>query len=202
MSAIQQGQKLIVIRYGKKQDCIEKHCEVINKLGYCWFGKIGIVPSKKAIDAVMKENNPKIILYSQGKGYVADCNKIIFEKPETGYPDYYEEELFAKLVFPKSYYKISSIKQLSSEELSQIRVVSSGSPIIETLNKSMSSFFFVEFGRTPIKETKTSNHKKSKKAKLSIDECLYNIGGICNRKGFVSYKYKCERPSTCSGQKR
>lgn len=117
MTLLSEGQKVLIIRYGKKKDCIEKHEEVIDALGYCWFGKIGVVPSAKAVAEVQAEDNPCIVLYSQGKGYVASFEQIVFEKPKEGYPIYYQEELFDNNVFPKSYFKLTSMQLLESAEM-------------------------------------------------------------------------------------
>ena len=43
MALIEEGQKVLILRYGKKKDCIDKHLEVIKENGYCWFGKIGVI---------------------------------------------------------------------------------------------------------------------------------------------------------------
>lgn len=107
-----------------------------------------MIPTKKAISAIQSEEFSKIVLYSQGKGYVASDSDIAYEKPEEGYPEYYEKELFDELVFPKSYFKLTEIESFSSEVLSKLRIVSSGSPALETLNRSMSSFFFAEYGKS------------------------------------------------------
>ena len=131
MLKLQEGQKVLIIRYGKKHDCIEKHSEVIKRLGYCWFGKIGVIPSKKAVSAIQSEEDPMIVLYSQGKGYLARVSEVVYEKPDEGYPEYYESELFDELVFPKSYFKITGIEALSSDKLAKLRIVSSGSPALE-----------------------------------------------------------------------
>ena len=202
MLGLQEGQKVLIIRYGKKTDCIEKHKEVIGDKGYCWFGKIGVVPSKKAVDAIFTEECPKIILYSQGKGYVADVDEIIYEKPAVGYPKYYQEELFDELVFPKSYFKLTSIEKITNEDLSKLKVVSSGSQAFETLNRSMSSFFFAEYGRAKPVVIEEKKSRQVKKRKLDINECQYQKNGECKKKRFINYEYKCERPSTCMGQKR
>ena len=63
LSNLQQGQKLLVLRYGKQiiENCIELHQEKIDSLGYCWFGKLGTVPSKKSIDAMNKKGRKDII---------------------------------------------------------------------------------------------------------------------------------------------
>lgn len=202
MNQLKQGQKILVIRYGKKKDCIEKHCEVIKQLGYCWFGKIGVIPSKKTVEAVISEDKPAIVLYSQRNAYLAEIDKIIYDKPEEGYPDYYIDELFEKMIFPKSYYRITAINPLDISDLKKIKVVSSGNPIVETLNKSMTSFFFAIYGKVTKEKTKQIRHNVIDDTVLGIDDCLYKKDGICNKKGFVNYKYACERPSSCAGQKR
>ena len=44
------GDKFLILRYSNGiYDCIKKHKEVLNKIGYCWFGKIGVVPSESAL---------------------------------------------------------------------------------------------------------------------------------------------------------
>ncbi|MGC6178317.1 hypothetical protein [Lacrimispora sp. 38-1] len=202
MALIEEGQKVLILRYGKKKDCIDKHIEVIKENGYCWFGKIGIIPSAKAIKAIQDEDAPKIVLYSQGKGFVADVTEISYEKPQEGYPAYYQTELFDELVFPKSYYKLTSIEPLDGNELDKLRIVSSGNRVLDTLNRSMSSFFFAECGKTrpmPVIKKKTTQPKKKE---IDINNCAYREDGMCGHKGFVNYKYECERPSSCRGQKR
>ena len=51
LEELQQGQKLLVLRYGKQiiENCIELHQEIIEEIGYCWFGKLGTVPSKNPL---------------------------------------------------------------------------------------------------------------------------------------------------------
>ena len=142
MHLLEEGQKLLILRYGKKKDCIELHQKVINENGYCWFGKIGVVPSAKVIESIMKEENPSIVLFSQGNGYVARLEKIEYQKPTDGIPEYYSEELYAANIFPKSYYKLTSIQMLGRADLEMLKIVSSGNKALDTLNRSMSSFFF------------------------------------------------------------
>ncbi len=203
MELLTENQKVLIVRYGKKIDCIEKHIAVIDKLGYCWFGKIGVVPSKRIIEAVEEEDNPTIILYSQGNAYLCRIDKILYEKPEEGFPEYYETELFEKHIYPKSYFKILSIERLCNDDLQKLRIVSSGNPAVDTLNRSMSSFFFAEYGNAKELHNTIKQDKKIERKKKTSDQndCIYKKEGICARKGFVNYKYKCERPSSCAGQK-
>ena len=202
MYELQEGQKVLIIRYGKKADCIERHEEVINELGYCWFGKIGVVPSSKVINAILSEDEPRIVLYSQGKGFVAAVEGVEYEKPTLGYPDYYQRELYDELVFPKCYFKITSIRKLSSEEMAKLKIVSSGNSAVETLNSSMSSFFYAEYGKTKLVVAEPKKLKNNKKQVLESNECYYRKNGKCQKKGFVNYEYDCDRPNTCVGQKR
>lgn len=203
MGGLTEGQKVLIIRYGKKKDCIEKHQEVLDKIGYCWFGKIGFIPSSKVIAAIQEERNPAIVLYSQGNAYLCRVSDVAYEKPEEGFPEYYVTELFDELVFPKSYYKILSIEMLYSDDLQKMRIVSSGSLLNDTLNRSMSSFFFAEYGKAKLEILKRKTEQKHERKKKSLDQndCIYRKKGICDRKGFVNYKYECERPCACVGQK-
>ena len=63
MTGLKNGQKTLIIRYGKKGNCIEEHNSVIEEDGYCWFGKIGVVPSAKVVQAVLEEDNPIIPIF-------------------------------------------------------------------------------------------------------------------------------------------
>ena len=202
MEELTEGQRVLIIRYGKKKDCIEKHQEVLENIGYCWFGKIGVIPSAKVIKAIQDEDVPKIVLYSQGKSFVADMTEVSYEKPQEGYPAYYQTELFDETVFPKSYYKITSIKPLDGNDLDKLRIVSSGSRALDTLNRSMSSFFFAEFGKARLVSTIEKKTKRPKIKEIDINDCVYRKNGMCGRKGFINYGYECERPSGCAGQKR
>lgn len=96
------------------------------------------------MDTIFTEEYSRIILYFQGKRYIANLEEIIYQKSLDGYPKYYQKELFDKLIFPKIYFKLTLIKQITNEKLSKLKVVSSGSQVLETLNRSM-SFFFAEY---------------------------------------------------------
>jgi hypothetical protein len=207
MLKFKEGQKSVIIRYGKNiiSDCIEKHMETIKENGYCWFGKIGVVPSKKVMDAVLAEDTPIVVLYSNGLAYIAALEEISLKQPDKGYPEYYQAELFEKLIYPKSYYKFTSIKKMTKEDLDKLRVVSSGSYAITTLSRSMSSFFYVEYEKTRVvieRKEKKQPKKKKEKAQVAINDCVYKKDGKCNKKGFVSFQFECKRPSSCMGQKR
>lgn len=201
------GQRFLVVRFGTNiiANCIEEHQEVIRKKGYCWFGKIGVVPSKKTLEELLSHDNPMIMLYTRNHAYECSLAEVIIEKPKEGYPDYYETELFEQGRYPKSYYKLTSITEVSIGELSKYIVVSSRNELMNTLNKSMSSYFYAEYPDKDVVRNDPSQRKLSavnKKELLPSNECRYQKEGRCTLKGFVNYQYECERPSTCLRQKR
>lgn len=197
---LQQGQKLLVLRYGKQiiEDCIELHQKKIHELGYCWFGKLGTVLSKKSVDAMLEEDNPMLILYSRGSAFISEVNEVVYDKPKEGFPNYYQSELFDKLSFPTVYFKLTSIEPLDINELEKFAVVSSGNTVINTLMHSMSLFLFVSYGKSQIVVEKPKEAKKvSKREKLADNDCVYRKDGRCGLRGFVNYQYACDRPANC-----
>lgn len=204
INELQQGQKLLVLRYGKQivQNCIELHQEKTEELGYCWFGKLGTVPSKKSIEAVFEAEKPSIVLYARGAAYLCEISEVAYDKPNGGYPDYYEEELFQKFTYPTVYFKLVSIESLDVSALEKFRVVSSGNSAINTLLHSMSSFLFIEYGKVETLSVKPKEEKIKKREPLPENDCLYRKDGRCSLKSFVNYQYECDRPSNCLRQKR
>lgn len=205
LEELQQGQKLLILRYGKQiiENCIELHQEVIEEFGYCWFGKLGTVPSKKSIDAVLEEENPSIILYARGLAFLCVIGEVTYDKPEKGYPDYYNAELYDKCSYPTIYFKLASIEQIDVNELEKFTVISSGNSAINTLMHSMSSFLFISYGKAEISKLEPKEKPKvNKKGKLPENDCVYKKDGICSLKSFVNYQYECNRPSTCMRQRR
>lgn len=201
MLEIQNGQKVLVIRYGTNivADCIDKHKEVIKNNGFCWFGKIGTAPSDKVIKSVFEEDAPVIILYSKGVAHIAELEDITKDKPVGGYPGYYNEYLYDKQLYPKIYFKLKTIEPMDINELSQYRIASSGNTLLFTLNSSMSSFFLAEHGKGTIGTTKKNSvpSVKDKKQPVSNRECKYQEDGYCNNKRCINYQYECIHPDVC-----
>lgn len=207
LEKLQQGQKLLVLRFGKQivENCIELHQEIIEEKGYCWFGKLGTVPSKKSIDAVLDEEKPSIILYARGSAFLCEISEVIYEKPDEGYPGYYKNELFDKLSFPTIYFKLLSMEVLNVNDLEKFTVISSGNSAINTLLHSMSSFLFISYGKSDSIKQEPKEKKKAttrRNEKLPENDCVYKKDGKCSLKSFVNYQYECERPSSCMKQKR
>ena len=199
------GQKLLVLRYGNQiiENCIEKHIEIIDKKGYCWFGKLGLIPSKKLMDAVFSEEIPMVILYSRQGAFLCEVEESTENKPKDGYPDYYKTELFDNYTYPSVYFKLKSINKIDMETVNDFTVISSGNKALDTLNNSMSSFIFVCYGERT--EEMIKAHKKqdnNKREKLPENDCVYRKEMLCSLKSCVNYQYECDRPAFCSKQKR
>lgn len=195
----------MVLRYGKQiiEDCIQLHQKKIDELGYCWFGKLGTVPSKKSVDAMLEEDKPMLILYARSSVFICEVSEVVYDRPGEGFPDYYRSELFDKLSFPTVYFKLTSIEPLDINELEKFTVVSSGNTAINTLMHSMSSFLFVSYGKSKIVvERPKEVNRVSKREKLAENDCVYRKDGRCGLRGFVNFQYECDRPANCIRQKR
>lgn len=204
---IEKGDRFIVLKYSTGiHDCIKRHIDVINELGYCWFGKIGVAPSREAIYSKLNKDRMYAILYCQGKAHLCDLLEISEAKPESGYPTYYDSFLFSRSIYPQMYFKLGSIMQISSKELSACTILSSGKPMLETVSRSMASFFYVEYPEDRregdllgVKKPKIAAREKT----IAVDKysCVYRKAGLCTNRRCVNYQYDCERPSSCIKQK-
>lgn len=197
--------KMLVLRYGTNivSECIERHMDILNQYGFCWFAKLGKPLSQKSVDSFMVDKSGIVILYSKEQTYICKCIEAVKQKPESNYPQYYDELIFEKDLKPSLYLKLTSIEKMEPSELSKLYVCSSKSMLTETLHKSMNSFFIVVSVNYTSNSNKEGGSKTDakKKAKANTHNCIYRDSGICNCKGFVNYQYECLRPSTCIRQK-
>ena len=154
---------------------------------------------------MLNEDNPRIILYSKEAAYECDVEEATYEQPIDHYPKYYDDYIFGTALLPRIYFKLGSMRKIDKTELSPYLVVSSKGRLLDTLQRSMTSFFLCEYpdkeGKNVEKKDKTLRTINDKK-KLGVNECIYRVDGYCTCKGFVNYQYECERPSTCIKQKR
>lgn len=205
---MREGNKILILKYGTSNmyDCIDRHKAVIKKNGYCWFGKIGKMPGESKVKEVLVQECPQIVLYSQGKAYLCDVESYQIDKPNEGYPDYYDSFLFGRAIIPSMYFKLLSIKELEIEELAKCVICKSGRNVLETLTRSMNSFFYAElpdenYTKPEPKEKRERKPKKVVKKEVASNDCIYRIDGICENKRCISYEYECSRPSMCAKQK-
>ena len=81
--------------------------------------------------------------------------------------------MFDELVFPKNYFKLLEIKQLTNEELTKLRIVSSGSSTLETINRLMYSFLLKN-----MENNYQSRLRKTKKKEFDVNDYVYKKDGI------------------------
>ena len=145
MLRIAKDEKIILIRYSDMfgYDTIQEHINIINNLGYCYFGKVGKKTSSMHLKELLESKEPKIILNSKKAAYIAIVDDIVFEKPENGYPKYYENELFSKNNYPSMYYRLKNILKFDKKYFSSFVVNSSINPLPQALNQSMTSQLLV-----------------------------------------------------------
>ena len=208
------GDKFLILRYSNGiYDCIKKHKEVLNKIGYCWFGKIGVVPSESALNAKLNADKPLVVLYCQGDVHIANLLTVSSEKPLEGYPDYYNDFLYRRNIYPKMYFKLGSLEELSKDTFAKCVSLSSGRPLNESIARSMASFFYGEYPlentsvpSLPVKsgkkrEIRQKEHSMRDNSKVDKYSCVYEDEGLCTNRRCINYGYECERPSSCMKQK-
>lgn len=210
LSKLTKKEKILILRYANNiiPDCIQSHIDVLQKDGYCWFGKIGKIPSKKVIDEILEEKEGTIVLYARNKCYLCKFIKAQVDTPSESYPMYYNDKLFGNGIKPNCYFKLITIKSISLSELEEYFICSSHNRVIDALLKSMSSVFIAEKVSGDIDEYNIVR-KKNEDEKLDLkspfieeNDCVYRKDGKCTLINFVNYEYECDRPKSCIKQTR
>jgi hypothetical protein len=139
---VEKGTNMLLIRYNNNyiNECIEQHVEWERQKGYCWFGKMGKRPSKLKIDELLEKGDALIIFYNRKHMYVASLQQVQYEQPNEDYPDFYNK--FIR--YPSTWFRVSDFIEISNTIMSNLIVKSSRKPMDETIDKSMTSFYFVE----------------------------------------------------------
>lgn len=181
-------QKFMILRYSNSivHDCISQHKGLINSLGYCWFGKIGNIPSEKILHAVYAEKDPCIVLYKKGDSYLCQTDGYSTERPEIGYPEYYDTEVLN----PSVYFRLTSIEKCNDDLFKNSVVISTGNFAEDALYHSRIPFTLCKYEDERLYQ------------RLPSDQCRYNREGFCTNRVCVSYNCYCERPSSCMKQRR
>ena len=151
---IVRGDKFIILRYSNGiYDCIKNHKAVIDERGYCWFGKIGAVPSERALKEKLNPENPLAVLYCSGNAFISQLLGISHEKPVEGYPAYYQKFMYDRNIYPKMYFKLGSLEEFPHKIFAKCVSLSSKRPLVESVTKSMASCFYGEY---PLEDYSTS----------------------------------------------
>lgn len=138
----------IALRFGEHfaPECgtIAAHQEIIDKLGYVWYGKLGATVTAQIINEIKKRDDPKILLINSGKAdrYWVHISEVSQEQPPFGqFPAYYQE----KTEKMKTWFKVGSFELAPKGVMAQCTVVSSGSPLSEASKHSMSPYFKIRY---------------------------------------------------------
>ncbi len=140
--------KTIALRFGEQfsPDCgtIAAHQEMIDDLGFVWYGKMGNPISTRIIDELKSMNDVRILLVNSGKTdrYWAHVSEISKETPDLkGIPKYYRD----KTEKFKTWFKITKFESAPKNIMSKCYVVSSGAVLGEVSKHSMSPYFIINY---------------------------------------------------------
>jgi hypothetical protein len=139
-------------RMGFTQNTIAAHREVIQKRGATWLGKMGKTLGLGKVARINRQCRDRVptFIYLVQKapgGYQVYCGKIseVRRKLPPGgrrlVPEYYEANGLEK--FMRLWIKLSSLHQVSSFEIADYVISSSGMPTLSTLGRSMAALFVV-----------------------------------------------------------
>lgn len=140
--------KTIALRFGEhfSPGCgtIAAHQEIIDKIGYVWYGKMGTSVSDKVISNIKAAEYPQILLIRSGKAerYWAKVLEVQHKVPPlTEIPEYYRDTAGTF----KTWFKISEFELAARDVMSKCRVASSGNTLGEVSKHSMSPYFIIEY---------------------------------------------------------
>jgi len=138
--------RTIALRFGEhfspKCGTIAAHEEIINDIGYVWYGKMGAVVSKNISNEIMSNSKQRILLIRSGKPerYWAYVEKIQYEVPPIReIPSYYREVAGTF----KTWFKVSRFELAEKDIMSKCIVTSSGNSLSEVSKHSMSPYFII-----------------------------------------------------------
>ena len=122
---------------------IAEHQEVIDEIGYVWYGKLGSSVSSTVIDQILENKNPKILLIHSGATgrYWAYIDAAQKETPElSAIPAYYCDiaDRF------NTWFRVIRFEDAPKNILSQCTVASSGATLSQASRHSMSPYFIIE----------------------------------------------------------
>lgn len=143
---IERGSNVFVLRYNDNymKNMMFYHMEVCKQNGRCWYGKVGKRPSGNKISEFVKDGSTFMIFYNHKAIYLARLMEVSMEMPIKGYPDYYDKSTWK----PTSWYLVLELNRVKDEFLDDLIVLSTGKRISETINRSMTSFYFTKSRKT------------------------------------------------------
>ena len=130
--------------FAPAEGTIAAHEELIMQKGFVWYGKLGAAVSAKVVDALMKNEDAKILLIHSGKAnrYWAHIDKIQRETPAlTEIPQYYRDMAgdFS------CWFRVKKFERAESDVMAKCKVASSGESLSYVSKSSMSPYFIIEY---------------------------------------------------------
>lgn len=122
---------------------IVAHQEVVDAKGYVWYGKLGGRISAKVVDAIFKNDTPKILLIHSGAiwRYWAYIDKVQCEIPPLHEIPAYYRHMASDF---KVWFRIIKFEEAPKNILSLCNVVSSGALLSQASRHSMSPYFIID----------------------------------------------------------
>ena len=130
--------------YAPSTGTIKLHQDVIDKLGYVWYGKFGNSLSQKNIDMLLQLKERKFLLIKSGCQerywvYFDDIKKNDIELE--GIPKYYRNDRNRI----KCWFKVIKFERANSKVMSKCFVASNGSLLSNSSKYSMSPYFIINY---------------------------------------------------------
>lgn len=129
--------------FAPKCGTIVAHCQLIEKYGYAWYGKLGSAISFKVANDILDNDDPRILLIHSGgqDRWWAHIELIQRETPPLEQiPDYYRKS--AKDF--GCWFKVRDFEPADSCVMSQCTVASSGKVLSSASRHSMSPYFIID----------------------------------------------------------
>lgn len=138
---LETGSRVFVLRYNENyiSDAMEIHNDICKKSGSCWYGKAGKKPDMRKLQEFIG-NGIYMIFYNREKTYICNLIAVSGEKPSSGYPEYYDISMWK----PSSWYLITNLMRIDKDILNKLIVQSTGKKMSDTINSSMTSFYFTQ----------------------------------------------------------
>lgn len=145
--------KTIALRYSEKFapeiGTIAAHKQLIESLGYVWYGKLGSPISGKIASEVMANKDPRILLIHSGKidrywAHIIGVSRTTPPKEEI--PEYYRN-MSEKFNF---WFKVKYFEEAPKNVMSNCYVASSGNGLSEASKYSMSPYFIIVINEVEI----------------------------------------------------
>ena len=136
--------RTIALRFSNKfapdGGTIEAHEELIKKIGYVWYGKLGNKVAASEFDKILENEEPRILLIHSGAAsrYWAYIDKIQHDIPDReDIPGYYRDDA-EKF---KTWFRVIRFEEAPRDIMGKCTVASSGQELGVASKHSMSPYF-------------------------------------------------------------